>query len=34
VLGTVAGDDTLVVVVAESSSGATMADMLAELAGV
>jgi transcriptional regulator of arginine metabolism len=34
VLGTVAGDDTLVVVVAESSSGATMADMLAELAGL
>ena len=34
VLGTVAGDDTLVVVVAESSDGATMADMLAELAGL
>ncbi|HEX5945159.1 MAG TPA: arginine repressor [Acidimicrobiales bacterium] len=34
VLGTVAGDDTLVVIVAEGTSGAAMADVLAELAGL
>ncbi|MGH9236009.1 MAG: arginine repressor [Acidimicrobiales bacterium] len=34
VLGTVAGDDTLVVIVAEGTSGATMATTLAELAGL
>ncbi|HET6775348.1 MAG TPA: arginine repressor [Acidimicrobiales bacterium] len=34
VLGTVAGDDTLVVIVAEGTSGATMASTLAELAGL
>jgi transcriptional regulator of arginine metabolism len=34
VLGTVAGDDTLVVIVAEGTSGATMAATLAELAGL
>jgi transcriptional regulator of arginine metabolism len=34
VLGTVAGDDTLIVVVAESVSGADMAAQLGELAGL
>ena len=34
VLGTVAGDDTLIVVVAESVGGATMADRLTEMAGL
>lgn len=34
VLGTVAGDDTLIVVVAEEVGGATMAAHLAEMAGV
>lgn len=34
VLGTVAGDDTLVVIVAEGTSGAAMADVLAEMAGL
>ena len=34
VLGTVAGDDTLVVIVAEGTSGATMATTLAEMAGL
>jgi transcriptional regulator of arginine metabolism len=34
VLGTVAGDDTLVVIVAEGVSGATMAERLSELAGL
>ncbi|HET6952322.1 MAG TPA: arginine repressor [Acidimicrobiales bacterium] len=34
VLGTVAGDDTLIVVVAESVGGAEMAGRLAELAGL
>ncbi len=34
VIGTVAGDDTVLVVVAESSSGASVAERLAELAGL
>ena len=34
VLGTVAGDDTLVVVVAEGTSGADMSDLLASMAGL
>lgn len=34
VLGTVAGDDTLVVIVSEGVSGATMAERLAEMAGL
>jgi transcriptional regulator of arginine metabolism len=34
VLGTVAGDDTLVVIVGEDVSGATMAGRLAEMAGL
>lgn len=34
VLGTVAGDDTLLVVVAEDVGGATVARQLAELAGI
>ncbi|HEX6568890.1 MAG TPA: arginine repressor [Acidimicrobiales bacterium] len=34
VLGTVAGDDTLVVIVAEGVSGATMASRLGEMAGL
>ena len=34
VLGTVAGYDTLVVIVAEGTSGAAMAEVLAELAGL
>jgi transcriptional regulator of arginine metabolism len=34
VLGTVAGDDTLIVVVAEGTGGATMAEKLSELAGL
>ena len=34
VLGTVAGDDTLLVVVAEGRTGASMAEELAELAGL
>ncbi len=34
VLGTVAGDDTLIVVVSEDSSGAELARKLAELAGL
>lgn len=34
VLGTVAGDDTLVVVVAEHTSGAAMATRLAQMAGI
>jgi transcriptional regulator of arginine metabolism len=34
VLGTVAGDDTLIVVVAESVGGATMAGRLTEMAGL
>ncbi len=34
VLGTVAGDDTLVVIVADGVSGATMAGRLAEMAGL
>lgn len=34
VLGTVAGDDTMVVIVAEGVSGAAMAERLAEMAGV
>ncbi len=34
VLGTVAGDDTLLVVVVEGRSGASMAEELAELAGL
>ena len=34
VLGTVAGDDTLVVIVAEGTSGAQMSEVLAEMAGL
>jgi arginine repressor len=34
VLGTVAGDDTILVVVAERTSGAKMANRLSELAGL
>jgi arginine repressor len=34
VLGTVAGDDTLVVIVAEGVSGDSMAARLAEMAGL
>jgi transcriptional regulator of arginine metabolism len=34
VIGTVAGDDTLVVVVGEDTTGAAMARRLAEMAGV
>jgi transcriptional regulator of arginine metabolism len=34
VLGTVAGDDTLIVVVAEDVGGAAVAHRLAELAGL
>ena len=34
VLGTVAGDDTLVVIVAEGTSGAEMSDVLADMAGL
>ncbi len=34
VLGTVAGDDTLIVVVAEEAGGASVAKQLAELAGL
>jgi transcriptional regulator of arginine metabolism len=34
VIGTVAGDDTLVVIVAEATSGAEMADRLADMAGL
>jgi transcriptional regulator of arginine metabolism len=34
VLGTVAGDDTILVVVAERTSGANMANRLSELAGL
>jgi transcriptional regulator of arginine metabolism len=34
VLGTVAGDDTLLVVVAEGRTGAGLAEQLAELAGL
>jgi transcriptional regulator of arginine metabolism len=34
VLGTVAGDDTLVVIVAEGTRGSTMASTLAEMAGL
>jgi arginine repressor len=33
-LGTVAGDDTLVVIVAEGTSGADMSDLLASMAGL
>ncbi len=34
VLGTVAGDDTLIVVVAEARGGASLADELRDLAGL
>jgi transcriptional regulator of arginine metabolism len=34
VIGTVAGDDTLVVVVAETTTGAAMAGRLADMAGL
>ena len=34
VIGTVAGDDTLVVIVAEGTSGADMSDQLAQMAGL
>ena len=34
VLGTVAGDDTLIVVVTEQAGGAAVADQLADLAGI
>jgi transcriptional regulator of arginine metabolism len=34
VLGTVAGDDTLIVVVAEETTGEAMAQELAEMAGL
>ena len=34
VIGTVAGDDTLLVVVAEGTTGATVARHLADLAGI
>jgi arginine repressor len=34
VLGTVAGDDTLLVVVAETTGGAALARRLSELAGL
>jgi len=34
VLGTVAGDDTLIVVVSESRGGASLADELRDLAGL
>jgi transcriptional regulator of arginine metabolism len=34
VIGTVAGDDTLIVVVAEDTTGAAMARQLADMAGL
>jgi transcriptional regulator of arginine metabolism len=34
VIGTVAGDDTIVVVVAEDTTGAAMARRLADMAGI